>query len=168
MMPRDQGNDADHAAGGDGANPLRSPKAFTPSIFVALVLLCLLSLIPSFLTWSMLNQLRNQRNKEQQFWVLCHPGFTNQQRRDAFAELLWQGNREWRSARLARLDLTGIQLAGASIQQAHMEGCDLSHADLAEALLQQTQFDQADLSGADLSGVHVLHHQKKFLYPFLG
>ena len=151
MMPRNQGKNADHAAGSDGANPLRCHVTVSRSIFVALVLLCLLSIIPSFLMWSMLDQLRNQRNKEQQFWVLCHPGFTNQQRRDAFAELLWQGNREWRSARLARLDLTGIQLAGASIQQAHMEGCNLSDADLAEALLQQTQFDQADLSGTDLS-----------------
>lgn len=134
-----------------GSHPVRCHLTLSRSVLFAFVFLCVLTSIPSFLLWSALNEWHDVRNKERQFWVLCHPGFTDEQRRNAFAELLWHGNREWRSARLSRLDLTGIQLAGASIQQSHLEGCDLSGADMAEALLQGTQLDQADLSGADLS-----------------
>ncbi len=118
----------------------------------AVVLLCLAIGIPNILLWRKLDRSQTERDKEHLFWVLCQPGYTNDQRSQAFSELMWQGNREWRSARLARLDLTGAQLRGADVQQAHMEGCNLSGADLAEAVLRQTQFDQADLSGSDLSG----------------
>lgn len=118
----------------------------------AFVVVCLLIIVPNVLLWMTLGRLRDERQKEHLFWLLCQPGSTEEQRSQAFSALLWQGNREWRSARLARLDLTGAHLAGANIQQAHMEGCKLSGADLADAVLRQTQFDQADLSGADLSG----------------
>ena len=129
-MPQNLETEGHVATGRDGVTKLRCHVTFSRPVIVVLVLLCLLVIVPNVLQWSMLNQFRSQRNKEQQFWLLCHPGFTDEHRRQAFAELLWQGNREWRSARLARLDLTGIQLAGASIEQAHMEGCNLSGAEL--------------------------------------
>jgi uncharacterized protein YjbI with pentapeptide repeats len=129
---------------------------FSRPVVAAFALLCLLTTFPNVMLWLTLDHMQKQRNKEQLFWLLCHPGYTNEHRSRAFAELLWQGNREWRSAHLARLDLRGAHLAGASITQAHMEGCKLSGADLAGAELQQTQLDQADLAGADLSDANLL------------
>ncbi len=117
----------------------------------AVVVLCLAIGIPNILLWRKLDRLQTERDKEHLFWVLCQPGYTNDQRSQAFSELMWQGNREWRSAARSPGPY-GAQLRGADVQQAHMEGCNLSVADLAEAVLRQTQFDQADLSGSDLSG----------------
>jgi len=134
-------------------NPYR--VTLSRPVIAVLVLLCLLILVPNALFWLMLDQWRSQRNKEELFWLLCHPGYASEQRSQAFSELLWHGNREWRSARLERLDLTGAQLAAADVQQAHLEGCKLAGADLTGALLRQTQLDQADLSGADLSGANL-------------
>ncbi len=121
-------------------------------ILVGFVLLCLFVTIPNVLLWLTLIRLQNERDKEHLFWLLCQPGYTNEQRSQALSELLWLGNKEWRSARLERLDLTGAQLAGANLQQAHMEGCKLAGADLTDTRLRQTQLDQADLSNADLTG----------------
>jgi uncharacterized protein YjbI with pentapeptide repeats len=137
--------------GRDTTEVPRCHLTFSRPVIAAFTLLCLVIIVPNVSLWLSLERSRNERNKEQLFWLICHPGYTSEQRSRAFAELLWLGNREWRSARLARLDLAGAQLAGASISQARMEGCKLSAAELVEADLRHTQFDQADLSGADLS-----------------
>ena len=68
-------------------------------VTIVFVLLFLAVSMPNVLLWSKLDDLRKERNKEHLFWLLCQPGYTSQQRRQAFADLLWQGNREWRSAR---------------------------------------------------------------------
>jgi len=147
-----ENQDLDKRVGHVGSSPV-TPRhqAIWRWTFMVVVLFCLAT-VPNILLWGKFVRLENQRNKEHMFWLLCQPGYTSEQRSQAFSELLWQGNQEWRSARLGRLDLTGAQLAGANVQQAHMEGCILAGADLSHAVLRKTQLDQADLSNCDLSG----------------
>lgn len=101
---------------------------------------------------SKLANVEQQQNKERWFWELGQPGYSDEDRRKALAELYWIGNTEWRSARLERLDLTGIQLARADIQNAWMNGCKLTRADLTSVVLRQTKLRQSDLSEAVLTG----------------
>ena len=118
---------------------------------MAVLCLCAAISAPNLFLWSKLVDLQEHRNKERWFWELCQPGYSEEDRSEAFAELLWIGNTEWRSARLQRLNLTGTQLAGADIQNAWMDGCKLIRADLTGAVLRQTHLRQSDLSRAILT-----------------
>lgn len=93
---------------------------------------------------------------QRHFWVVCHQGATDQQRRDAFTELVKAGNREWRSARLAHLKLRRGEFDGADLKLAGMEGCDLTESsmvgvNLRAANLQMAKLVRVDLSLANLS-----------------
>ncbi len=93
---------------------------------------------------------------EHQFWVVCQPGATGEQRREAFSELVRSGNREWRSARLKHLKLRGADLAEANLEMIDLEGCDLTDANLKSATMRRANLElaklvRANLSSADLS-----------------
>ena len=50
-------------------------------------------------------QIQQQVSKEHLFWILCHDGASSEERSRAFVRLLADGNTEWKSARLNRLNL---------------------------------------------------------------
>ena len=93
---------------------------------------------------------------ERHFWVVCHSGATDDERRAAFSELVRAGNREWRSARLVRLNLRGGQFEDVHLDLANMEGCDFTQSTMVRvglrgADLQMAKLVKVDLSRADLS-----------------
>lgn len=89
--------------------------------------------------------------REHFFWVLCQPGHSPSERLAAFHQLVADGNREWRSANLAELNLRGFSSPSANLQQAGFQRSDLTGANLAGAKLNKTSFQLADLSDADLA-----------------
>ena len=90
-------------------------------------------------------------SKEHLFWVLCQPGHSGPERVSAFQRLVSEGNREWRGAQLADLNLERIDLPGRDIQQAGFQRANLARANLSSAKLNKTSFYLADLTEADLT-----------------
>ncbi len=108
---------------------------------------------------------------EHLFWVVCQPGHSSAERADAFLKLLVVENREWRSADLSGLELPGINLSqapldntdfrrsvftradfsGAFIGNAYLQLCDFSEANMENADLDSSDLYRADLSGATLN-----------------
>ncbi|MHC4177520.1 MAG: pentapeptide repeat-containing protein [Planctomycetota bacterium] len=88
---------------------------------------------------------------QRHFWVVCHRGATDQQRRDAFTELVKAGNREWRGARLAHLKLRSGEFDGAYLELANMEGCDFTQSTMVGARLRGADLQMAKLVRVDLS-----------------
>jgi uncharacterized protein YjbI with pentapeptide repeats len=88
-----------------------------------------------------------------QFWLLCHPGATEEMRVTAFLHLVEEDNTEWQSARLARLPLEGADLAGVDLQKARLESSRLQRAVLSGANLQYSLFQTAELADALLDNV---------------
>lgn len=88
---------------------------------------------------------------QQHFWVICQGGATEEQRRQAFTELIRAGNREWRSARLDHLALRGGTFDRADLRWANMEGCDLTQATLMGARMRGVNLKMARLVRANLS-----------------
>ena len=122
------------------------------------------------LTLLRLNSIRGESlDKSQLFWMICHGSQrTVHERTAAFLDLVSAGNAEWRGARLDRLELKGVDLAGAALREADFEssnfsecnlsGADLHHSDLTLVDMRGAQLTNADLSGAvivkaNLSGV---------------
>src|SRR5688572_19444600 len=70
--------------------------------------------------WMVGRQIQQHRNagRERDFWVLCQPGSTPLERETIFRRLVAAGNREWRAADLRGLNLAGMALAGADLQNA--------------------------------------------------
>lgn len=103
--------------------------------------------------WLISRSMRLQRasSREHAFWVLCQPGSPAAARERAFSQLVAIGNKEWRSADLHELNLTGISLPGADLQAAFFVRSTLAGANLARARFCSGSLEQADLSGADLS-----------------
>lgn len=96
---------------------------------------------------------REQRSasRERDFWLLCQPGSTPQERETAFRHLVAAGNREWRSADLRVLNLAGTAMPGADLQNAMFMRTNLAGANLYGAKLARCALDLADLTGAELS-----------------
>ena len=63
---------------------------------------------------------RKQRSatRERDFWVLCQPGFTADDRAAAFRSLVVAGNREWRAANVGGLAVT------MQLKKSHRLGTD--------------------------------------------
>ncbi len=151
-MSRSEDQDVTQEQAATTARPYRS--SFEHWSVIGAMLLLLLIAGSHIVLWIYLSR-DKEPTKERLFWQLCQPGYTTNQREQAFSELLWLGNNEWRSARLEGLDLTGVKLAGADIQNAHMEGCILADADLSDCRLRRTHLDGANLTAADLSGANL-------------
>jgi uncharacterized protein YjbI with pentapeptide repeats len=120
------------------------------------VLLSLLVATIGILTaniWLAAHLLKQQSDvtKEHLFWVLCQPGHTLGERATAFRRLAADGNKEWHSAMLSDLELSGITLAGADLRGAGFHRANFRRANLAGANLSQSSMELADLTGADLS-----------------
>lgn len=145
---------------------LTSPRRSTAG--VSALFLGLLLVLLCWNVWLLRSQIAavNTQSKERLFWALCHEEATTEERARAMLRLISEGNTEWRSAHLARLDLSGAQLAGVSLESANLEYCKFTHAnlsranltgcnlravDLAEANLQESSLGQSDLLRANLS-----------------
>jgi uncharacterized protein YjbI with pentapeptide repeats len=94
------------------------------------------------------------------FWALCQTEALEAERKRAFLALLETGHSEWRSARLQRLDLRGIDFTGKAMDGADLTGCNFSGTQLAGASLVNVELAVAELVGADLSrarldGIHL-------------
>ncbi len=148
-----------------GANPFRR-------LVAGLGFLILAGLITANL-WLVKRTLDREREAdlEHLFWAVCQPGHSSQERADAFLKLLVAENREWRSADLSGLDLPGINLSqapldntdfrrsvfkradfsGAFVGNAYLQLCDFSEANLEAADLDSSDLYRADLSGATLN-----------------
>ena len=98
-----------------------------------------------------LMQQQSEATKEHLFWVLCQPGGTPGERANAFRRLVAEGNKEWRSAQLSELDLSGSALPNAELKGAGFQRANLARANLAGAKLSKASLELADLTGADLS-----------------
>jgi len=68
----------------------------------------------------MATAVRKQRSatRERDFWVLCQPGFTADERAAAFRSLVVAGNREWRAANVGGLAVT------MQLKKSHRLGTD--------------------------------------------
>jgi len=118
-------------------------------LLIALVLCILtgwqLSLINKHLTR------QESHDKEHLFWSLCHVNSTAEARAAAFLALVQEGNTEWSSARLTKLDLKGVDLDAAGLGSANFEASDFSNASLQEAQLENASFQLANLTNANLT-----------------
>lgn len=150
-----------------GGRPGRMPR-----LVAAIGFLILAGLLTANL-WLVNRTLDRERKAglEHLFWVVCQPGHSSAERADAFLKLLVAENREWRSADLSGLDLPGINLSqapldntdfrrsvfqradfsGAFIGNAYLQLCDFSEANLENADLDSSDLYRADLSGATLN-----------------
>jgi uncharacterized protein YjbI with pentapeptide repeats len=120
-----------------------------------LLLLAALLTLNAWLAWKGVHALADSRIQHH-FWVVCHRGATDEQRRDAFTELINAGNREWRSARLSHLKLRQGVFDGVQLELADLEACDFTQssligANLRAANLLTAKLVRVDLSFADLS-----------------
>ena len=102
--------------------------------------------------WLLSRSMRQQRasSREHAFWVLCQPGAPAATRERAFSQLVAAGNKEWRSADLHELNLTGISLPGADLQAAFFVRSTLAGATLARARFCDRKFlgQKEPLAGA--------------------
>lgn len=103
-------------------------------------------------------QLRSQQESgiEHQFWVVSQPGFSASQRREALQKLVRFGNLEWRSADLTGLDMAGAQLPaailnGSDFQNTKFTDANLSRIDLSLSVLKMVDFSDANLGQANLN-----------------
>jgi uncharacterized protein YjbI with pentapeptide repeats len=132
----------------------QTPLALTSGLRSALWLALLATLaLLTVNVWLLSRSLRLQRTNspEHAFWVLCQPGATATARERAFSQLVAAGNKEWRSADLHELNLTGVALPDADLQAAFFVRSTFAGANLARARFCNGSLEQADLSGADLS-----------------
>lgn len=97
--------------------------------------------------------------REHFFWVLCQTGHSPAERLAAFHHLVADGNREWRSADLAELNLRGFSSPHADLQQAGFQRSDLTGANLAGAKLNKSSFQLTDLTDADLADADLAEAQ---------
>jgi len=109
--------------------------------------------------WLMNRTLARERQTslEHLFWVVCQPGFSANERAEAFLKLLVAENREWRSADLSGLDLPGINLSQAPLDNTDFRRsvftrADFSGAFMGNAYLQLCDFSEANLEACDLVG----------------
>jgi uncharacterized protein YjbI with pentapeptide repeats len=118
-----------------------------PIVILALILL-LAGNLWLFKQWRTASR---ARRNEHSFWVVSHRESPPQERYDAFLELVAAGNKEWRSAYLSELDLSGVYLPNADLQWTDFRATKMSKATLVGASLSKGRLQQADLSGADLT-----------------
>jgi uncharacterized protein YjbI with pentapeptide repeats len=100
---------------------------------------------------SRLVQQQASETQEHFFWVLCQPGYTPAERARAFTRLVAAGNKEWRSAELADLDLRGISLLEADLTRIGFNRVNLANATLARAIVNRATLTFCDLTKADLT-----------------
>ncbi len=90
---------------------------------------------------------REQRNRlEHCFWQVCQPGATTEARTQAMLQLVAAGNREWRSANLARVKLSELNLRNAYLHYADLSSSDFSKTDLTGSILTKCDFQMANLT----------------------
>src|SRR5438876_5360890 len=105
------------AAEGGHRWPNAPPVSAPPSSSSQMARFIILGLTMAILTmnvWLVARLMKQQSDvtKEHLFWVLCQPGHTMAERASAFRRLIADGNKEWRSAQLSGLDLSGLSLPG--------------------------------------------------------
>jgi uncharacterized protein YjbI with pentapeptide repeats len=93
-----------------------------------------------------------QRN----FWLLCHAGVTDEERKTAFLELLKAGNMEWRSANLKGLDLSDLDLPRSQVENANFENSSMAGARFSNCEFSFSQFQLVDFTDADLSSSNLI------------
>ena len=93
---------------------------------------------------------------QQQFWLLCHGGATDEERKVAFLGLLKAGNTEWRSANLKNLDLSELDLPRIQVENANFENSSLAGSNLANSEFSFSQFQLVDFTDADLSSSNLI------------
>jgi uncharacterized protein YjbI with pentapeptide repeats len=126
----------------------KGPRVLLPAVG-GLVLAALLT-VNAWLTWRRVQALADS-SVQRHFWVVCHRGATDEQRRDAFTELVKAGNHEWRSARLSHLKFRHGAFDGAQLELIDLESCDFTESTLVGANLRGANFLTAKLVRADLS-----------------
>src|SRR2546423_10596638 len=105
------------------ASPQNSPREGDPVLAVSngrnqfrflVTLLSIILLVLAANVWltTILLKQRAQESREHFFWLLSHPGYSPAERTVAFRRLLAEGNREWRGAQLADLDLNRLSMPG--------------------------------------------------------
>lgn len=95
-------------------------------------------------------------SREHLFWMIFHDEAEADERTSAFLKLVSDGNTEWLGARLARLDLTSVNLSGQNLRLVDLEGSKMKEAVLIEADLYRTLLKTVDLTDADLENANVV------------
>jgi uncharacterized protein YjbI with pentapeptide repeats len=118
-----------------------------------MMVLLITALLLASNVWLAVRLVEKQRKtgREHSFWVLCQPGHSLPERTAAFRRLVADGNKEWRSAQLAGLNLEGISLPNVDLTAADFQRANLASANLAGAKLKKASLELANLSGTDLS-----------------
>ena len=137
------------------------PVGHRSLLATAATLLCLLAIVFSLRKLGQNVQEIAGTSQQQQFWLLCHAGATDLERKTAFVELVKSGNIEWRSANLRNLDLSGLDLPSIQVQNANFEnsslaGANLPDSELSMSLFQLVDFTEANVSSSNLIEVYLL------------
>jgi len=147
------------------ADPARTdqhpPMGHRSLLATAATLLCLLAIL--FSLWKIGGNVKELAgtSQQQQFWLLCHAGATDPERKAAFMELVKSGNIEWRSANLRNLDLSDLDFPSIQVQNANFEnsslaGANLPDSELSLSLFQLVDFTEANVSSSNLIEVYLL------------
>ncbi len=99
--------------------------------------------------------LESRSNREHLFWSICHEGGTPESRREVFLALVADGNAIWTAARLRKLELDKVDLAGSLLPEVILDGSRLRDADLSRADLLRASLKTTDLRGASLHGAQM-------------
>lgn len=154
--------------GSNAVAPQTNPRTFELVLRAAAVLTVLTALIlVTVNVWILNDQQRRAtvQSREHAFWLLCHNTATPPQRTSAFLQLVSDGNTEWKSAQLERLQLTGNTLRQTQLASAQFSYCEFKSVDFGEAVLDSagldncridsTSFDSASLNRASLFKSHL-------------
>src|ERR1700704_3334964 len=126
----DNPSPSEHTAAAGGRPSAAEPPG-RPSSTSQIARFIILGLTIAILTMNVwlvarLMQQQSEATKEHLFWVLCQPGHTVAERASAFRHLVAEGNKEWRSAQLSELDLSGSVLPGADLKSAGFQRANLA------------------------------------------
>lgn len=103
--------------------------------------------------WLMSAQLRNiaSNSREHAFWAVSHSGTTSEMRSRHLLQLVADGNTEWRSAYLSKMNMDGVNLSGASLAKISLSSGTFIDANFAESDLSSAVLDLCDFSEANFS-----------------
>lgn len=152
--------DSDHTAQVVGAQPVKSNGIMMKTILFTAALLSLGILTANVVLINRQLSRLTSGSLEKSFYVLCSDEASATDRKSAFLSLVNSEHREWRSANMDKVDLSGTNIANANLdglriresnlRDSDFSNCVLTAGSLSVSNMTDAVFDDADLSEANL------------------
>lgn len=135
-----------------GSQPTPEPRK-TGATFLVCASVFALAVLLTTNFWLMCEQLQNiaENGREHAFWAVSHSGTTAEMRSRYLLQLVADGNTEWRSAYLSKMNMDGVNLSGVSLAQISLSSGSFIDANFSESNLSGAALDLSDFSEANFS-----------------